>query len=106
MELWHHIRSLQGSSLATLDKKEGFVVQSVQEKFVRLQPKRGYSRTIERDELERAWHQLRSAKRLTIAEMRQDKAWQRHSPYIAAILSTLPHVGYSLGPIELIYREP
>ena len=89
--------------LATLDRRKSFRIEAVWDDVVRIHVEGGYSRDIERNELEGPWYRLTTRKRLELAEM--TRKWPRHSPYVAAILAKLDGTNWSVGPVALFYKE-
>jgi len=103
IDCWQEVKKLQGQTLKTLDQRKSFDILGATYSCVEifLHSKKSY-RKIYRQEIEGACDELKTRREITRSEIEE-----RHSPrnpaYVAAILATLPGVGYSLNPIRLFY---
>ena len=101
MNIWMEIKYLKGQTLQTLDQHKPFTVVDVNETTVIVRPlstKR--DRPISREGIEAAMKHLLTTGQLEPKEIDEQFA-PRSSIYVAAILSTLPEVKYSINPIRL-----
>lgn len=100
-EPWLTIAQLVGQELKTLKLGELFTVLGLNNKNIVIRASTSRTRTIGRDQIDRAWQHLQNQGELTRAEIQ--KKYSRFNPaYVAAILSKLPGVYLaSISPITL-----
>ena len=101
MNIWMEIKYLKGQTLTTLDQHKPFTVVDVTETTVVIRPlSTKKDRPISREGIEAAMNHLLTTGQLEPKEIDEQFA-PRSSIYVAAILSTLPEVKYSINPIRL-----
>ena len=101
LNIWKEITNLKGQTLKTLDRRMEFEVQVVSESSIIVLPhSTGKPRPIMRIGFESAWQRLVSKGRITPIEIENEFS-SNNSAYVAALLSSLPGVVFSIRPIEL-----
>lgn len=101
MQFWSRILQLEGRTLKTLCKNKEFDIVCVKERSLDLNIHASHKdRFVHRDEIEGAYKELFKCGQITRVEI-QKKYSPINPAYVAAILSTLPGVQYSLNPITL-----
>ena len=101
MQFWSRILQIEGQTLKTLDKNKKFDIVCVKERSLVLNVHASdKDRLVHRDEIEGACKELFKRGQITRGKI-QKKYSPRNPAYVAAILSTLPGVQYSLNPIIL-----
>jgi len=105
MDIWTHVKALEGETLATLDRNKKFKVCQVKNfEVVVIPAATGKHRPVPRKTIEDAYRFLVSNKQLSRERIEKEFA-PRNPVYVAAILAKMPGVDYRLKPITLIYRE-
>ncbi len=102
-DCWQEVRKLQGQTLKTLNLGREFDILQVTDSKVEIFIHSSENpRTIRREEIEGACRELRIQGEITRTEIQQHHS-SNNPAYVAAILASLPGVGYSQGPIRLYY---
>ena len=98
--LWDSLYALEGATVSTLDEEQPFLVEKVSSEGIAIFTSTGEHQVIPRQEIEAVWDHLIRAERMGLAEI------ARHSPdyaaYVAALLSRMPGVSYTLDPNTLM----
>ncbi len=104
IDLWQELYSLEGQTIKTLDFHRAFNVVSVEPKKVVVMIQRsGKKRSIPTGEIERAFQALVCEGHLSRVAI-QERFSPRCPAYVAAILSRLPGVSFTLRPVRLWYH--
>ena len=105
MNLWAEISDMEGRCLKTLDRGFKFDMVKVTPSSIIVRPHRtNKERLIPRVEIEGAWKEL-----VAWGHISRTQIEARHAPrnpvYVAAILSELPGVRYTIKPIVVYYTK-
>ena len=105
IDLWAEVRKLEGLTLKTLGHHSAFDLLRVDPKKVVVYIHRsGRERAIRGAEIERAFQALVQERHISRIDI-QARYSPRCPAYVAAILSRLPGVTYTLKPIRLWYQS-
>jgi len=100
MDIWSHVRALEGKTARTLDRGRPFAITKVLPTRVLITTSTGLPRTILRREIEEAWKHLKRQGTLTRAQVMA--SYSPFNPaYVVTILSRAPGVTHTLRPITL-----
>jgi hypothetical protein len=104
MDIWGNMRSLQGKTLQTLDRRNRFDVTYVGSDVLLVKPHvSGIERKIQRTVIEAAFVELSARGELSRVDIRE--RYSEFNPaYVVAILSTLPGITVEVRPIRLLYK--
>jgi hypothetical protein len=100
MDLWVAIKSLEGKTLHTIDRKEPFVVAQVLHDRVVIENSLGKERPIRWSEIGASWDHLEQHGTVTRAEIMESYS-SYNSAYVAAILANVDGVSSNMRPIIL-----
>jgi hypothetical protein len=103
MDVWSHIESMAGKTLATLERGKAFDIVKVGSSRVVVRPHASNTaRSIERRELEGAFKELSLQGELSRSRIQQQYSdW--NSAFVAAMLADIPGVRIAHKPIRLLY---
>jgi hypothetical protein len=102
---WAEVTKLVGKELKTLDRENPFQVLRITDTTLEIQVGHtGQLRTIQHEEIEDAWRELSTQRKLTRIDIR-DQYSEFNPAYVAAILAALPDVTHKIHPIRLYYRQ-
>ena len=105
MEIWRIIKTLQGKTIKTLDRKRLFDISSVNRRGVVVVPHvSGKGRYIKRSTIEDVFSELRARGELPRSDI-QNRYSSFNPAYVAALLAEHPDVEYRLRPIVLHFRK-
>jgi len=98
--LWDSLHALEGATVSTLDEEQPFLVEKVSSEGIAIFTSTGEHQVIPRSQIEAVWQHLVRTETMSLSEVAQYSP--HYAAYVAAILSRMPEVSYTLDPITLI----